>query len=155
VELAVNCSNYAVVADGVSVNVGVQLSGLKPGLRYCVRVSAQNAVGTSPSSQVLEVKTLDNTPSAPTALAVKPATTSIVLSWAPVVVAIGSAVTDYVIEYSSNNGVSWVRINDGQSSKTSTTVSGLKSKRNYLFRVSAVNLAGASSPSKTLKVTTK
>ena len=155
IEVSSNCSTFTLLADGVSNNLGAQLSSLKPGLTYCVRVTAVNSIGSSETTPVLQVKTLDNKPSAPTTLAVKTASTSIVLSWSPASVGKGSNVINYLVEVSSNNGSSWSAISKAKSAKTSVSVSGLKSKRTYLFRVIAVNLAGTSAASKTLKVTTK
>lgn len=155
IEVSSNCSTFTLLADGVSSNLGAQLSSLKPGLTYCVRVTAVNSVGSGASTAVVQVKTLDNKPSAPTTLAVKTAATSIVLSWSPAAVVNGSDVINYLVEFSSNNGSTWSAVSKSKSSKTSITVSGLKSKRTYLFRVFAVNLAGSSASSKTLKVTTK
>jgi titin len=155
VEIASNCTTYSLLNDGVSNTLYVKLSSLKPGLTYCVRVSAVNSVGTSETTPELQVKTLDYKPSAPKELAVKTTSTSVVLSWGSASVGAGSSVIDYVVEFSSNGGGTWIAIKKTKSSKTSLTVSGLKSKRTYLFRVLAVNLAGTSPASKTLKVTTK
>lgn len=155
IEISSNCTIYSRLSDGVSNSLSVKLSSLKPGATYCVRIFALNSAGSSESTPVLQFKTLDNKPSAPTALAVKTASTSLVLSWSPAAVGAGSGVIDYVVEVSSNNGATWSSVKKAKSSKTSLTVSGLKSKRSYLFRVLAVNLAGTSPASKTLKVTTK
>ena len=59
----------------------------------------------------------------------------------------GAPITDYVIRYSSNNGATWTRFLDAVSSLTSSTVTGLKNGLTYVFKVSAVNRAGAGMPS--------
>jgi hypothetical protein len=59
----------------------------------------------------------------------------------------GSRVTDYVIRYSSDNGVTWRRFRDSISAATTATVTGLTNEVAYVFKVSAVNAAGAGGPS--------
>jgi autotransporter-associated beta strand protein len=50
-----------------------------------------------------------------------------------------------VIQYSSNSGSSWTTFNDGTSTATSTTVTGLTNGIGYIFRIAAVNSVGTSS----------
>lgn len=51
----------------------------------------------------------------------------------------GSAITDYIIQYSSNSGVSWNTFNDGIGTSTSTSITGLTAGTGYIFRVAAQN----------------
>src|SRR5690606_22137806 len=53
-----------------------------------------------------------------------------------------SPITDYRIEYSTDNGATWTLFDDGVSTTTSATVTGLTNNRPYLFRVAAINLGG-------------
>ena len=53
----------------------------------------------------------------------------------------GSAITDYVVQYSINNST-WITFNDGVSTATSATVTGLTNGTLYYFRVAAVNSVG-------------
>jgi uncharacterized delta-60 repeat protein len=59
----------------------------------------------------------------------------------------GAVITDYVVEYSADGGVSWSVFADGTSTSTSATVTGLSNGTGYVFRVSAVNSAGTGSVS--------
>jgi hypothetical protein len=66
----------------------------------------------------------------------------------------GSAVRNYIVEYSKNNGGPWTKVTKAISTSTKLTVSGLKTKTSYLFRVTATNDVGNSAASKSLRVTT-
>jgi titin len=59
----------------------------------------------------------------------------------------GSPITDYVIEYSVAGSGTWTTFNDGTSTATSATITGLTAGNAYEFRVSAKNLIGNSLPS--------
>ena len=67
-------------------------------------------------------------------------TSSAVLSWtAPT--AGDSAITDYVIQYSTDDS-NWTTFDDGVSTGTTATVTGLTGGTTYYFRVAAVNSSG-------------
>jgi hypothetical protein len=130
-------------------------SGLAAGTKYWFRVAAINSIGTGTVSGAVEVVTVGNAPSAPTSLAVKAKKKWIVLSWAAATVSGGSAVRDYTVEYSSNSGASWTTVTKAKSTSRSMKVTGLRRATAYLFRVSAVNDVGSSTPSTNLAVTTR
>ena len=65
------------------------------------------------------------------------------MSWVASSVTGGAAVIDYVVEVSGDAGVSWFVFVDGVSAATAVVVSGLSNGTSYVFRVSAVNSAGA------------
>ncbi len=65
----------------------------------------------------------------------------------------GDAITDYTIEYRVSGAVSWSTFNDGVSSSSGATVTGLTNGVTYEFRVFAVNGVGTSSASNTASVT--
>ena len=154
-EVSSNCSTYTSISHPVSNALSFNVTGLAAGTKYCFRVSTVNDAGTSPASGVITATTNGNAPNAPTSLAIKASATSVVLSWNAAVGSGGSKVRNYVVEYSNNSGTSWVKVKKSVSTSTSLTVSGLRSKTTYLFRVIAVNDVGASPVSKSLKVKTK
>jgi predicted phage tail protein len=154
VEVSSNCSTYTAINRVVSVNLGFKVTGLKAGTKYCFRVTAKNEIGFSSVSSILQVTTVGNAPLAPTSLSVKAAKTSVTLGWKAPTVTGGSAVRNYVVEYSKNNGVSWLKVTKAVSTSRSLIVKGLKSKTSYLFRVTAVNDVGNSPASKRLKIVT-
>jgi hypothetical protein len=59
----------------------------------------------------------------------------------------GSPVTDYVIQYSTNNGATWNDVNDTVSTSTTVVVRSLMGGQPYVFRVIPINLAGRGDPS--------
>jgi hypothetical protein len=86
------------------------------------------------------------TPPASSTLTVVGAGSSTVsLSWSAVVSS--PAVTDYLVEYSTDGGTTWLTYNDGTSTTTNATLTGLTVGQNYSFRVSAVNSVGVGAPS--------
>ena len=56
----------------------------------------------------------------------------------------GSAITDYVVQYSTDRKT-WITITDGVSTATTATVTGLTPRVTYRFRVAAVNVVGTGS----------
>ena len=70
--------------------------------------------------------------------------TNYILSWDVPSSDGGSAITDYVIEY-SQDASSWSTYDDGVGTATDATLTGLG--ESYYFRVSAVNAVGTSLPS--------
>jgi hypothetical protein len=154
VEVSSNCSTYTVINRPVSVNLGFNVTGLKPGTKYCFRVSAGNSIGYSSPTQVFEVSTQGYPPAAPTSLSVKVSKTSVTLGWKAATVNGGSAVKNYIVEYSKNYGYTWLKVTKPVSTSRTLTVKGLRNRTIYLFRVIAVNDVGNSQRSKTLKVVT-
>jgi predicted phage tail protein len=148
------CSTYTKINRATSANLGVKVTGLKPGTKYCFRVSAGNALGYSLPTKAFEVVTQGYAPAAPTSLSIKAAKTSVTLGWKAAIVSGGSPVRNYIVEYSKNNGYTWLKVTKPVSTSRTLTVTGLRSKTIYLFRVTAVNDVGNSKASKTLKATT-
>lgn len=85
-----------------------------------------------------------SSPSAPTSVTATVGDAQVPLSWTAPSNG-GSAITDYVIQYSSNSGSTWTTFSDGTSTSTSTTVTGLSNGTSYIFRVAAINSVGQGS----------
>jgi hypothetical protein len=58
----------------------------------------------------------------------------------------GSPISDYIVQYSTNSGASWLNYTDGENRLRAASLS-LSTSGSYLFRVVAVNGAGAGAPS--------
>ena len=81
-------------------------------------------------------------PGAPCSLVVEVEVDRAVLSWNPPTQGGTGGVIDYVVEFSLDDVRNWVTFNDGVSTASSATVTGLTSGDTYAFRVGARNSAG-------------
>jgi len=84
-------------------------------------------------------------PDAPTGLSGTAGDTQVALNWTAPAHPGSSAITDYIVQYSSNSGSTWTTFADGVSTTASSTVTGLTNGTSYLFKVSAVNSVGTGS----------
>lgn len=149
-----NSSTWITFADGVSTTRAATVTGLTSGTTYLFRVSATNSVGTgSASATATAAPVLNGVASAPRNLTGTSARLSVSLSWLAPLTNGGTAVTDYIIESSSNAGTSWAVVPDTVSAATSLTVSNLTANLEYTFRVKAVNASGVSAASNTMVLT--
>lgn len=55
-----------------------------------------------------------------------------------------SPITDYIVQYSSDNGNNWTTVTKSVSTNTSLVVTGLTNAQEYFFRVAAINQVGTS-----------
>ncbi|NBW92416.1 MAG: hypothetical protein EBR53_08205, partial [Actinobacteria bacterium] len=116
-------------------------TALANGTTYSVKLRAVNSAGTgSASSSVTATPT--TVPGAPTSVLSTPGSSSIDLEWTAPTSNGGAAISDYVIEFSTNGGSTWTTFNDGTSSATTASVTGLTNGTQYIFRVSAQNSVG-------------
>ena len=143
VEFSVNDgSTWTIYTKPASSTTTLSVTGLENNVEYLFRVSAINSVGTGASSLVSDgIRPLSNRPSQPRSLSVSRAALSATLTWtAPIY---GSP-TNYVVEYSDDNGDTWSTYPDPDTVSTSTTVTipGLLAAPRYLFRVKGQNANG-------------
>ena len=136
--------------DGISTLTTAMVTGLTNGSSYTFRVAAINSLGIGIYSSNSPSITPLSKPSTPTILSTTANDGLVSLTWGVPVSNGGSSITDYILQFSTNSGASWVQSNDSVSINTAATVSSLTNGVTYLFRVAAVNAAGAgdwSSPS--------
>jgi hypothetical protein len=69
--------------------------------------------------------------------------TQVSLTWTAPVTNGGYSITNYTVQYSSDNGSTWTTFSRSASSATSATVTDLTSGTTYVFRVAAVTVLGA------------
>lgn len=134
--------------DSVSTATTVTVTGLANGTAYVFRVAAINGVGTGAYSAASGAVTPAPVAEAPTNVTGIRGNGQVSLSWTAPTSNGGSAVTDYVVQSSKDGGASWLTFADGISAAASAVVTGLSNGTSYVFRVAAVNNAGAGAYSK-------
>ena len=136
IQYSTDNTNWVNWSHSPSSTTSQTITGLSSNTAYYFRVAAVNAGGIGAYTSSVSRTTL---PESPTGLRVSGSTTtSVSLLWtAP----LGSATTDYSIQYSTDN-TNWVNWSHSPSSATSQTITGLSSNTAYYFRVAAVNAGG-------------
>jgi hypothetical protein len=136
-------STWATFADGTSTSTSTTVTGLAGSQLYVFRVKAVNALGDGPyTDKSASVDITSTVPDPPTGAAGTRGDTQVSLTWSAPAYTGGIALTDYVIQYSSNSGSTWTTFADGTSTSTSATVTGLSNGTSYIFQVAAVNATG-------------
>ena len=134
---------------GSGASSPISVSGLSANTSYTFAVTATNSFGTSLASSSSNSITTADFPGAPTSVSASdPAGNNdgyALVSWSAPASNGGSAITDYIVQYSSNSGSTWTTFSDGTSTSTSATVTGLTLNTAYIFRVAAVNAVGIGS----------
>jgi hypothetical protein len=149
-----NGNSWQVVRKKVSTSTKLTLSGLFAGTTYIVRVSAKNSAGFGTTAQV-RFKTRAGAPSAPTNLRSSSVTgTKAVITWDLPASNGGKAIKNYRVEISRNCSTYTV-LRRTASNSLVQTVTKLKPRTQYCFRVSTITSLGTSKASKVLKIKTK
>lgn len=131
----------------------IRVNSLSYGVQYLFRVTAVNGVGNSAPSSTLTVQLRGvGTPNPPSSVRATVNTTSITLAWSAVV-ATAAPVTDYIIEYRTDNAAAWSTWNDGVSTAVTATLTDMTPDVPVSLRVKAVNRYGASPSSAMVTVT--
>jgi hypothetical protein len=133
------------VANTNSTAVSAVVTGLTNGTAIVFRVAAINGMGVgsnsgSSTSVTPTGPTAPLTPAAPTAVAGGTGSKAITVSWVPPGNG-GSAITGYVLQYSSNAGATFTTVT-GTITASPKTVTGLTAGLSYSFRVAAKNAIG-------------
>jgi formylglycine-generating enzyme required for sulfatase activity len=116
-----------------------QFTDLQADQQYLFRVAARSAAGVGAFSEAVAPVAV---PSAPSNLSATAGNAQASLTWTTPSSDGGAAISDYVIQYSSNGGSTWTTFNREASTATTATVTGLTNGTSYLFRVAAVNSVG-------------
>jgi hypothetical protein len=142
-------------AHAPSSSPSLSVSRLTPAKSYDFRVRAVSPFGAGPWSSTTTVSTLSGIPRAPDGLkATTVLPTSATIVWAAPKLN-GAPLRDYTIEYKRNVDSVWIPWDDGVSTFSSTTITGLKPGTTLNVRVSAKTDFGTSSSSAVTSFTTK
>ena len=145
-------STWSTFADGGSASTGATVTGLTNGTLYYFQVAAVNAYGTSGYSSSFS-GTPSTVPNAPTGGAASSnANAQSVLTWTAPAVNGGASITDYVVQYSTDN-VNFNTFADGVNASTGATVTSLTNGTLYYFRVAAINARGTGAYSASFSAT--
>ena len=126
------------VAFGTTSTVRSETAtGLTNGTLYYFRVSAVNSAGTGTATSNVSA-TPSTTASAPTSLLATPGNAQVSLAFTAGSNG-GSALTDYVIEYSSNSGSSWSTFSHTATTTSPVVITGLINYTSYVFRLTPIN----------------
>jgi formylglycine-generating enzyme required for sulfatase activity len=119
----------------------IAIPNLPNDVNHIFRVKAFNIIGVGePSSISPLIKPLDIYPSEPRNISSIRNATQINLSWlAPEFTGSNSTLTDYIIEYSSDFGLTWTSVPHTASINTSIIISGISVGPTYLIRIKAKN----------------
>lgn len=98
---------------------------------------------TSGASNTLSIGVTASSPGAPTSVSGSMVNSSqINLSWTAPTSDGGASITDYLVQYSSDNGSTWETFTASASTSTSKSITGLAAATSYIFRVAAKNSVG-------------
>jgi len=131
----------------VSTVPSLTVTGLTNGTAYVIKLIAKNAVGISLPSANSAPATPATVPGKPTSVVAVRGNASLAVTWTPPATTGGSAITNYLVKYSSNSGSTWTTFVRAASTVTSCTVTGLSNGTPYVFKVIARNAVGSSLPS--------
>jgi titin len=141
--------SWTTFSDGVSTATNTTVTGLTNGTAYVFQVAALNSVGTGSFSVSSSEVVPFSVPGQPTSLSGTAGINQVALSWLAPASNGGAVIADYVVEYSTNSGTTWVTFVDAVSASESATVTGLINGTGYIFRVTAKNTAGNGTASST------
>jgi titin len=137
-------SQWTTFADGGSTALAATVTGLTNGTAYVFRVAAVTGAGDGAYSVESAPVTPRTVPGVPTGLTGVMGDSAVTLNWSAPSSNGGALITDYVVQYRVNAlGSQWTTFADGTSAVSSATVTGLTNGTAYVFRVAAVNVAGA------------
>ena len=148
-----NGTNWTQAATTTNLQRSARIDGLQAGVSNSFRVAAVNSVASGDFSNVITLTVVGvGLPTPPTAVTAAANYTTVNVSWSGARTT-STAITDYIVEYSTNGGASWTVYADGVSTATSATLVNMTPNVLMYVRIRTVNSYGPSSPSGSASVT--
>lgn len=133
---------WAVWPHAPSTARSAVVTGLRNGVEYVFMVARVTTAGVGPSSAVSAPVVPATVPGIPMNLLATAGNGRVALQWLPPISNGGKAVTRYVVQYSADQGSTWMTAPTVATNRPSASVAGLENGVTYVFRVTAVNSAG-------------
>ena len=106
-------------------------------------VGATNVIVNNTDGQSTSTDSrLSFTSSAPTSVAGTVANSQSLVTWTAPAATVSPTISNYLVQYSANDGNSWTSVLRSASTSTSQTVTGLINGTSYIFRVATINSVG-------------
>ncbi len=129
-------------AHKASAATTMTVTGLANGTGYLFRIAAVNRIGTGPFTELTPAVVPATFPGTLTALTATRGNGHVGLTWKAPASSGGSAITDYLVQSSTDGGRTWKAFAHKASAATTIPVTGLVNGTGYLFRIAAVNDVG-------------
>ena len=148
-----NGATWAIATTTTNLVRSARIDGLVAGMSNSFRVVARNAAGSSTPSLTLTLTVLGTgVPTPPSSVSATANYTTVNVSWSGARTT-STAITDYIVEYSTNGGSTWVVYPDAVSTITSATLTNMTPNVLMYVRVRSKNSYGLSAPSGSVSVT--
>jgi hypothetical protein len=128
-------TGFGKIKGAISLPTTTALNSAVYGIYTLAEAEAYRKLGRWPTAPTF--------PGAPTSLTATAGNSRASLSWSAPSDNGGASVTDYSVQYSSDNGSTWSTFSHSASTSTAAVVTGLSNDTAYVFRVAAVNSVGA------------
>ncbi|MEI8367262.1 MAG: fibronectin type III domain-containing protein, partial [Planctomycetia bacterium] len=129
-------------AHKASAATTIPVSGLVNGTGYLFRIAAVNDVGTGAFTTPTVAVVPATLPGIVADLAVTTDSGRTKLAWKAPASNGGTAILDYSIQWSDDDGRNWKTFAHKVSTATSATIAGLVSAASYRYRLAALNAVG-------------
>ena len=133
---------WKAVAHKASTMTTMTVTGLANGTGYLFRIAAVNGIGTGAFTDLTPAVVPATFPGTLTALTATRGNGQVGLTWKAPASNGGSAITDYLVQSSTDGGRTWKAFAHKASAATTISVTGLVNGTGYLFRIAAVNDVG-------------
>ena len=148
-----NGSTWAIAATTSNLLRSARIDGLVAGVSNSFRVVARNAAGASAPSLTVTLTVVGaSVPTPPSSVSATANYTTVNVSWSGARTT-STAITDYIVEYSTDGGATWTVYPDAVSTVTSATLTNMTPNVLMYVRVRSKNSYGLSAPSGSVSVT--